>query len=139
MKIYIIAAAVALTAIAGNGMLNRIQHLSAANETLQGNLQRAEAKATGYEVLIQQLAADLAQQRETYAKLQRTQTSLNAASSERAATIRRLQRENQELKNWAAVELPDSVKCLRSRPAITSAADYSEWLSSSNALPAACQ
>lgn len=139
MKVYIIAAAAALTAIAGNGMLNRIQHLSAANETLQGNLQRAEAKATGYEALIQQLAADLAQQRETYAQLQRTQTSLTAASSERAATIRRLQRENQELKNWAAVELPDSVKCLRNRPALHSADAYTAWLSSSGALPAPCQ
>lgn len=139
MKVYIIAAAVALTAIAGNGMLNRIQHLSAANETLQGNLQRAEAKATGYEVLIQQLAADLAQQRETYAQLQRTQNELAQASTERTTLIRRLQRENQELKNWAAVELPDSVKCLRSRPTIRTADAYTAWLSSSGALPAPCQ
>jgi len=139
MKIYIAAAAVAIAAIAGNGWLNTTQRLSADNAQLQQQLKDERGKASGYELLIQRLTDDLIVERDSYAQLQRTQTELTAAGHERTQLIRRLQRENQELKNWAAVELPAAVKCLRHRPAITTAADYAAWLSSGNGLPAACQ
>lgn len=139
MKLYILAAAVSMAAIIGNAWLNKVQRLTAANQQLQEQVQQAQDKADGYQLLIQRLADDLIIEREGYAQLQRTQTELSQASTDRTALIRRLQRENQELKNWAAVELPDGVKCLRNRPAIRTADAYTAWLSSSDPLSAACQ
>lgn len=131
MKLYVLAAAVSMAAIVGNAWLNKMQRLATANQQLQD-------KADGYQLLIGRLAADLAAERESHAQLQRTQTSLAAASAQRAATIRKLEHENQALKNWAAVELPAAVQCLRNRPAIRSADAYAAWLSSGDPLPAAC-
>lgn len=139
MKPYIIAALVAMAAIVGNAWLNKVQRLTAANTQLTGQLASAQQKADGYELLIQQLAADLAAQRQSQQQLLHTQSELTAAASQRAQTIRSLQRENQELKNWAAVELPAAVNCLRQRPALTGADAYTAWLSGSGALPPACQ
>ena len=138
MRLYIIAAAVSMAAIVGNAWLNKVQRLTAANQQLQEQAQQAQDKADGYQLLIQRLASDLAAERESHAQLQRTQTSLTAASNQRAATIRKLQHENQALKNWAAVELPAAVQCLRNRPAIHSANAYTAWLSSGDPLPAPC-
>lgn len=136
---YVYAAAIALAILTGKVWLHKIDRLTDANLQLTEQVEQAQEKAAGYELLIQRLADDLVIEREGYAQLQRTQTELAQASTERTALIRRLQRENQELKNWAAVELPDSVKCLRNRPAIRTADAYTAWLSSSGALPAACQ
>lgn len=138
MKLYILAAAVSMAAIIGNAWLNKVQRLTAANQQLQEQVQQAQDKADGYQLLIQRLVSDLAAARESHAQLQRTQTELAQASTDRTALIRRLQRENQELKNWAAVELPAAVQCLRNRPAIRSADAYAAWLSSGDPLPAAC-
>lgn len=136
---YAYAAAIALAILTGKVWLHKIDRLTDANLQLTEQVEQAQEKAAGYELLIQRLADDLVIEREGYAQLQRTQTELAQASTERNALIRRLQRENQELKNWAAVELPDSVKCLRRRPALRTADAYTAWLSASDGLPAACQ
>lgn len=139
MRGYVYGAVIALAILTGKVWLHKIDRLTDANLQLTEQVEQVQEKAAGYELLIQRLAEDLARERQSYAELHRTQTDLAIASNERTQLIRRLQRENQELKNWAVVELPDSVKCLRHRPALRTADDYTAWLSSSNGLPAACQ
>lgn len=64
-------------------------------------------------------------------------TAQAEAAATRADTIKRLKRENAELRTWADSPLPDPVIRLLKRPAITGAADYQAHLSGPDPLPAA--
>lgn len=50
-----------------------------------------------------------------------------------------LKHENETLQAWADADLPDAVRELRQRPAISSTADYRKWLSGSDTVPSAVQ
>lgn len=66
------------------------------------------------------------------------QLEMRATLSQREQRIKELQRENQQYRDWAANQLPDTTQRLRQRPAITSARDYQQWLlSQPDTLPAA--
>lgn len=137
LRAFIASSALAvLVVLAG---LNKIQRLQATSEALATQLASTQQKADGYELLIQQLATDLAQQRISQQQLLKTQSELATAATARAQTIRSLQRENQELKSWADVDLPAAIQCLRRRPQLATADDYTAWLSGGNPLHPACQ
>lgn len=139
MKLTALAALLAAAALTVNAGLNKIQRLQAASDALADELASTEQKADSYELLIQQLAADLAQQRQSQQQLLKTQSELAATAETRNQQIRRLQRENQDLKNWADTALPAAIQCLRRRPQFTTTDDYTAWLSGSDALHSACQ
>ena len=54
---------------------------------------------------------------------------------DREYTIQRLLNENQEMRDWYAVPLPDGIARMHARPAFASAADYLRWLSGGDELP----
>ena len=112
--------------------------------TLQSDLKAADDKANeaqrreqGKDTTINTLKTELDDQATAAAKLQSQLGDLSMTAATRAETIKRLKRENAELRTWADRPLPDPVIRLLQRPAITGAADYQANLSGADTLPAA--
>lgn len=112
--------------------------------TLQSDLKAADDKAKEAEqreqlkdTTINTLSGELTKQAEAAAQLQNQLGELSMTAATRADTIKRLKRENAELRTWADSPLPDPVVRLLKRPAITGAADYQAHLSGPDPLPAA--
>lgn len=112
--------------------------------TLQSDLKTANDKAVEAERrektkdgAIDTLNSELDAQATAAATLQRQLGDLTITAATRADTIKRLKRENAELRTWADSPLPDPVVRLLQRPAITGAADYQAHLSGSDPMPAA--
>ncbi|MGR1224336.1 Rz-like lysis system protein LysB [Aeromonas veronii] len=112
--------------------------------TLQSDLKAANDKAVEAEQrektkdgAIDTLTGELDAQATAAATLQRQLGDLTITAANRADTIKRLKRENAELKEWADRPLPDPVIRLLQRPALTGAADYQAHLSGADSLPTA--
>ena len=112
--------------------------------TLQSDLKAADDKANeaqrreqGKDRTINTLKTELDTQATAAAKLQSQLGDLSMTAATRAETIKRLKRENDELRTWADRPLPAPVIGLLQRPAITGAADYQAHLSGSDPMPAA--
>ena len=110
--------------------------------TLQSDLKAANDKAVEAEQrektkdgAIDTLTGELDAQATAAAQLQHQLGDLTITAATRADTIKRLKRENAELKEWADRPLPDPVVRLLKRPAITGAADYQAHLSGPDPLP----
>ena len=111
--------------------------------TLESDLKAADDKAKeaerreqGKDTTINTLKTELDAQATATAKLQGQLDQLAQSAATRADTIKRLKRENAELRMWADRPLPDPVIRLLQRPAITGAADYQAHLSGPDPLPA---
>lgn len=84
---------------------------------------------------LEQLHQREAEKERQRAALAATQQQLEHTLAERTTTIRRLQRENEELRQWADQPLPEPVARLRERPALTGADSYQQYLRNAGALP----
>ena len=111
-------------------------------DTLQSDLKAADDKAKEAEQrektkdrAIDTLNSELDTQAEAAAQLQSQLGELSMTAATRADTIKRLKRENAELKEWADRPLPDPVVRLLQRPTLTGAADYQAHLSGPDPLP----
>lgn len=91
---------------------------------------RVERDAT----TITTLRTTLADERQAQTTLQQTGQDLRRELDVRKQQIKELKRENAELREWAAAQLPVAARRLRQRPAITGADAYRDWLSGRNAL-----
>ena len=91
---------------------------------------RVERDAT----TITTLRTNLADERQAQTTLQQTGQDLRRELDVRKQQIKELKRENAELREWAAAQLPAAARRLRQRPAITGADAYRDWLSGRNAL-----
>ena len=112
--------------------------------TLESDLKAADDKAKeaarreqGKDSTINTLKTELDDQATAAAKLQGQLDQLAQSAATRADTIKRLKRENAELRTWADRPLPAPVIRLLQRPALTGAADYQAHLYSPGALPTA--
>ena len=112
--------------------------------TLQSDLKAADDKAKeaqrreqGKDTTINTLKTELDTQATAAAELQSQLGDLSMTAATRADTIKRLKRENAELRMWADRPLPDPVIRLLQRPAITGAANYQAHLSGPDPMPAA--
>lgn len=124
----------ATSAATARGKVDTLQtDLNAANDKAKEAEQREKLKDGAIDTLNSELTAQAA----AAATLQRQLGDLTITAATRADTIKRLKRENAELKEWADRPLPDPVVRLLQRPAITGAADYQAHLSRSGPLPAA--
>lgn len=131
--------ALLLTAIAGLLLTQhqRVQLAQAATDRANDRAQQAEQESTRRQAAIDELANALTDERQAQADLRAKQSQIRQQLAERQQTIKDLTNENQQLRDWAATELPATARRLRTRPAITGAADYQAWLSGSGALHAA--
>ena len=111
---------------------SRESDLKAANDKAKEAAQREKLKDGAIDTLTGELTA----QATAAATLQRQLGDLTITAATRADTIKRLKRENAELKEWADRPLPDPVVRLLQRPALTGAADYQAHLSRPGTLPA---
>lgn len=73
------------------------------------------------------------------AELTNTLQQVQALTSDSRQIWETLKRDNEEFKAWASADLPADVIRLRSRPAITGAAEYQSWLQQSQRLHPASQ
>ncbi|WP_429118298.1 Rz-like lysis system protein LysB [Aeromonas hydrophila] len=112
--------------------------------TLESDLKAADDKAKeatrreqGKDSTINTLKTELDDQATAAAKLQSQLGDLSMTAATRAETIKRLKRENDELRTWADRPLPAPVIGLLQRPSITGAADYQAHLSGADPLPTA--
>ena len=123
----------ARSAAKAEGKVSTLQSdLKAANDKAKEAEQREKLKDGAIDTLTGELDA----QANAAATLQRQLGDLNITAATRADTIKRLKRENAELKEWADRPLPDPVVRLLQRPALTGAADYQAHLSRPGTLPA---
>ncbi|WP_252275243.1 Rz-like lysis system protein LysB [Pseudomonas subflava] len=101
-----------------------------AQERLANTNARIERDAT----TITTLHTTLSSERQAQASLQQTSQDLRRELDVRKQQIKELKRENAELREWAAAQLPVAARRLRQRPAITGADGYRNWLSGRDAL-----
>ena len=122
----------ATSAATAKGQVTTLQSdLKAASDRAKEAERREQLKDTAITTLTTELTA----QAEAAQQLQGQLDQLALTAATRADTIKRLKRENAELKEWADRPLPDPVVRLLQRPALTGAADYQAHLSSPGALP----
>ncbi|WP_224432171.1 Rz-like lysis system protein LysB [Aeromonas rivuli] len=124
----------ATSAATAKGQVTTLQSdLNAANDKALEADRREKLKDGAIDTLTDELTA----QAEAAAKLQHQLGDLTITAATRADTIKRLKRENAELRTWADSPLPDPVIRLLQRPALTGAADYQAHLSGPDPLPVA--
>ncbi len=124
----------ARSAAKAEGQVSTLQSdLNAANDKAKEAEQREKIKDGAIDTLNSELDA----QANAAATLQRQLGDLTITAATRADTIKRLKRENAELKEWADRPLPDPVVRLLKRPALTGAADYQAHLSGGDPLQTA--
>lgn len=124
----------ARSAAKAEGQVTTLQSdLNAANDKAK----EAERREKTKDGVIDTLTGELDAQATAAATLQRQLGDLTITAATRTDTIKRLKRENAELKEWADRPLPDPVVRLLQRPALTGAADYQAHLSGADTLPTA--
>lgn len=137
MRAYLIVALAAMSLLlAANAGLQRLDAANAKVAQLGADLEQAKEETKNAKAVAAELEISLRAERELQEALQKKQSQLLNHVAMSSALIEGLKRENKELSDWANNELPDLVKWLRKRPAITSAADYQNWLSRRNRLHA---
>lgn len=99
-------------------------------QTARDDARRSQANANT-------LAQALVNERDAQTQLRAQQDQLRQGLAKRERTIEELKRENSELRNWAAQQLPDAARRLRERPALTTADAYRQWLSGRGPVPPA--
>lgn len=123
----------ATSAATAKGKVTTLQSdLKAAGDRAKEAERREQLKDTAITTLTTELTA----QAEATQQLQGQLDQLATTAATRADTIKRLKRENAELKDWAARPLPAAVVGLLQRSALTGAADYQAHLSRPGTLPA---
>lgn len=104
------------------------------NETLlQAKTEQTQLAAQRL-LSIRRLEDATAQQSAALQALAKEQRAINTQFTQREQLVRSLQRENEMYAKWATGPLPDAVKRLRTRPAVTGSGEYRQWLSDTNAL-----
>lgn len=113
--------------------------LSAANLTVSELTQERDdlkRKKQSADAVIAQLQRNAQQQLEQANALQQRLVKLQSISSHQLQSIEELQRENQELRDWASQPLPAAITRLRNRPALTGYDRYCEHLQHSRSVHA---
>lgn len=114
----------------------RLESAQGAKVTAEQQAEQAQQKIGQRDTVIHQLQGNIEQERTAQIGLRNQQAQLQQQLRQRERTIEDLKHENEELRQWADVPLPDAARRLRQRPAITGAASYYDHLSRSNAVHA---
>lgn len=70
---------------------------------------------------------------------QQTITSINNQLQNTALQLRKLEQDNEAIRQWAGTRLPEPVMRLHQRPALSGATGYRKWLSSRDTMPTTSQ
>lgn len=115
----------------------RAQLAHAATDRANARAEQAEQDIARRQAAVDVLTSELAAERLAQAGLRTQQNQIRQQLADRQRMIEGLTHENQQLRDWATTDLPAAARRLRTRPAITGAADYQAWLSDSGAVQAA--
>jgi LysB family phage lysis regulatory protein len=132
-----VAGLVVALLVAVNFQAQRIDAVTAEAQLQKSIAKAATLAAQGTLELADKLKQSLEEERTAQADLRKQQDQLRLGLATRNQKIKELTRENAELREWAAQQLPDAARRLRERPAITGADGYKDWLSSRDAVPPA--
>lgn len=106
------------------------------NNGLQKTIGETEQQLSSYINSVNALAKNAQQQIIAQQQLSHRHHKLETALKQREQQISRLKYENNDFREWSATQLPADAQRMLNRPAITSAADYQQWLSDRNAMHA---
>jgi LysB family phage lysis regulatory protein len=70
---------------------------------------------------------------------QQTITSINNQLQNTGLQMRKLEQDNEAIRQWADTRLPEPVMRLHQRPALSGATGYRKWLSSRDTMPTTSQ
>ncbi len=104
------------------------------NKDLKGQLSTAQGDARRNLDSVTELKTTLEHERAGQAQLLKVQGELRQGLAARQRTIEELTHENDQLRDWARQYLPDAARRLRSRPTLTGADAYRQWLSGGGAM-----
>ena len=120
------------------GQYQRSQAEQARSDLAAQQMQQLQERNASQATTITHLDGALRAERSAQASLRTTQNLLRQNLADSLNQIQELERENADLRQWAAQPLPAAARRLRERPTITGARDYRNWLSGRRALqPAA--
>lgn len=120
--------------LAANTALQKYDAVKASNAQLAKDLKTSKAAIEAANAAALDLKESLRFERALQIELHQKQEQLSSQLDQSETLIKRLKRENKELSDWAANDLPSTAQRLRKRPAITGASDYQNWLSSRNRM-----
>lgn len=119
------------------GLLMYAEHYRQEVRRMEEELTNAQAVIAGRDLVLDKYRTQAGINAEVISDQQNSMSEISAAMSKRQARIADLERQNAELRRWSDTRLPDAVRRMHQRPAITGSAGFKSWLSSSSAVPAA--
>lgn len=139
LRIWLVLGALGLASLFIVIALQRYDAAIGRAQTAETALDKALAENATYEMVNNALwdnAMRLDQQRQSLAN---QLIEIDAAGTTRHAEIRTIQHDDPTVQPWADSPLPDRVRRLRERPALTGADAYRQWLRDSEPLHAASE
>ncbi|WP_321346610.1 Rz-like lysis system protein LysB [Halopseudomonas oceani] len=112
----------------------RVEIAQGATQLATERAQTAEQQSAAHLQTITKLTAALDSERIAQQQLQTQTAGIRQQLRTSQQQIEELKRENEDLREWADTQLPAAARSLRTRPAITGAAAYRDWLSRRNAM-----
>lgn len=99
----------------------------------------ANSKADRLERQLKAISENAADRDKASAELRELLADLRNGNQQSKELIERIKREDEQLRDWTAVELPAAAIGLRNRPEIIGAGQYRAWLSARNRMPTAAE
>ncbi|MCS6236211.1 peptidase [Shewanella baltica] len=130
---YLIAAAIGIALTMAGVIYQQQERLNKLQQTQGAMLQSLTQTSQSYFDL-KQLSAE---NQQAQAELRTQLASVNSTSQYRQNKIEELKRELSDIKAWADTLLPDAIRRLHQRPAISGSAEYRRWLSTRDPLSVA--
>ena len=109
------------------------------NQQLTGQLEVAASDIASRDELLSRYRRQSLKNAELTISQQQTITSINNQLQNSALQLRKLEQDNEAIRQWAGTRLPEPVMRLLQRPAISGAAGYRKWLSSRDTMPTTSQ
>ena len=126
--------ALALVILLGVAGFFYVHALHADLDAARTDLTAAQARTAERDTTIRQLLERDRQNAKALQQLETNRAGIQATLALRETTIRNLERENAEMRTWAAAPLPAAVVRLLDHPQLTGAAAYRERMSAGPAV-----
>lgn len=138
-RLYLTLLAVVIVIGALAGSLQALQLEQQHSKQLTGQLEVAAGDIAARDSLLSRYRQQSLKNAELTISQQQTITSINNQLQTTELQMRKLEQDNDEIRQWAGTRLPDPVMRMHQRPALSGAAGYRKWLSSRDAVSAAGQ
>jgi LysB family phage lysis regulatory protein len=128
---YLVVAAIGIALTMAGMIYLQQERLNKLQQTQGAMLQSLTQTSQSYFDL-KQLSAE---NQQAQAELRTQLASVKSTSQYRKNKIEELKSELSDVKAWADAQLPDAIRRLHQRPAISGSAEYRRWLSTRDLLP----